>query len=248
MPTIMILHKFKDQNELNRVGADLLLSVVRSKPNAILGMATGGTPVGIYQEMVKSYQQGLVSFKEVTTFNLDEYAGLPVTHPESYRSFMQSHLFNHIDIKPENTYVPNGNADDLDEEGRRYDELIYQKGLVDMQILGIGHNGHIGFNEPDEALSRFTHKVTLKPETREANKRFFNSIDEVPTHALTMGMGSILHAKSILLVVKGAEKAEILDRTLNGPITTQVPASFLQTHPRVIVLTDCDVDYKRSHS
>ena len=244
----MILHKFKDQNELNRVGADLLLSIVRSKPNAVLGMATGGTPVGIYQEMVKSYQQGLVSFKEVTTFNLDEYAGLPVTHSESYRSFMQTNLFNHIDIKAENTFVPNGNADDLDAEGRRYDELIYQKGPVDMQILGIGHNGHIGFNEPDVELSRFTHKVTLKPETREANKRFFNSLEDVPTEALTMGMGSILHAKAILLVVKGAEKAEILDRTLNGPITTQLPASFLQTHPRVIVLTDCDVDYKRSHS
>ncbi|MGL4604259.1 MAG: glucosamine-6-phosphate deaminase, partial [Iodobacter sp.] len=182
----MILHKFKDQNELNRVGADLLLSIVRSKPNAVLGMATGGTPVGIYQEMVKSYQQGLVSFKEVTTFNLDEYAGLPVTHSESYRSFMQTNLFNHIDIKAENTYVPNGNADDLDAEGRRYDELIYQKGPVDMQILGIGHNGHIGFNEPDVELSRFTHKVTLKPETREANKRFFNSLEEVPTEALTM--------------------------------------------------------------
>lgn len=244
----MILHKFKDQNELNRVGADLLLSIVRSKPNAVLGMATGGTPVGIYQEMVKSYQKGLVSFKEVTTFNLDEYAGLPVTHSESYRSFMQTNLFNHIDIKAENTFVPNGNADDLDAEGRRYDELIYQKGPVDMQILGIGHNGHIGFNEPDVELSRFTHKVTLKPETREANKRFFSSLEDVPTEALTMGMGSILHAKAILLVVKGAEKAEILDRTLNGPITTQLPASFLQTHPRVIVLTDCDVDYKRSHS
>ncbi|WP_432720248.1 glucosamine-6-phosphate deaminase [Jeongeupia wiesaeckerbachi] len=244
----MILHKFKNQADLDRAAADLFISVVRSKPNAVLGMATGGTPVGLYQEIVKTYKQGLVSFKEVTTFNLDEYVGLPVSHPESYRSFMQRNLFDHIDILPENTHVPNGNAEDIDGEGRRYDEAIYQQGSVDMQLLGIGGNGHIGFNEPDDELSRFTHKVTLKESTREANKRFFNSIDEVPTHAITMGMGSILHARAILLVVKGQEKAEILDRTLNGPITTQVPASLLQTHPRVIVMTDCDVTYKVSHS
>ncbi|BCL75084.1 glucosamine-6-phosphate deaminase [Jeongeupia sp. HS-3] len=244
----MILHKFKNQADLDRAAADLFISVVRAKPNAVLGMATGGTPVGLYKEIVKTYQQGLVSFKEVTTFNLDEYVGLPVTHPESYRSFMQTNLFDHIDIQSQNTHVPNGNADDIDGEGRRYDEAIYQQGSVDMQLLGIGGNGHIGFNEPDDELSRFTHKVTLKQATREANKRFFNSIDEVPTHAITMGMGSILHAKAILLVVKGQEKAEILDRTLNGPITTQVPASLLQTHPRVIVMTDCDVTYKVSHS
>ncbi|GHD59063.1 glucosamine-6-phosphate deaminase [Jeongeupia chitinilytica] len=244
----MILHKFKNQADLDRAAADLFISVVRAKPNAVLGMATGGTPVGLYKEIVKTYQQGLVSFKEVTTFNLDEYVGLPVSHPESYRSFMQTNLFDHIDILAENTHVPNGNATDIDAEGRRYDEAIYQQGSVDMQLLGIGGNGHIGFNEPDDELSRFTHKVTLKESTREANKRFFNSIDEVPTHAITMGMGSILHAKAILLVVKGQEKAEILDRTLNGPITTQVPASLLQTHPRVIVMTDCDVTYKVSHS
>ncbi|GGP27482.1 glucosamine-6-phosphate deaminase [Silvimonas amylolytica] len=244
----MILHKFKNQAELDRVAADLMMSVVRGRPNAVLGMATGGSPVGLYQEMVKSYKQGLISFKEVRTFNLDEYVGLAVTHPESYRSFMQRNLFDHIDIDIKNTHVPNGNAADIEAECRRYDEALYQQGPVDMQLLGIGHNGHIGFNEPDTTLSRFTHKVTLKEDTREANKRFFNSLDEVPTHAVTMGMGSILHAKSILLVVKGQEKAEILDRTLNGPITTQVPATLLQTHPRVIVLTDCDVNYKLSHS
>ncbi|WP_028451170.1 glucosamine-6-phosphate deaminase [Chitinilyticum aquatile] len=244
----MILHKFKNQADLDRAAADLIISAVRAKPNAILGMATGGTPVGLYKEIVKSYQQGLVSFKEARTFNLDEYVGLPVTHPESYRAFMQRNLFDHIDIKPENTHVPNGNAADIDAECQNYDEMMYQQGPVDLQLLGIGHNGHIGFNEPDDKLSRFTYKVTLKEETREANKRFFDSIDQVPTHAVTMGMGSIMQAKAILLVVKGAEKAAILDATLNGPITTQVPASLLQTHPRVIVMTDCDVEYKRSHS
>lgn len=241
----MILHKFKTQADLDRAAADLIISTVRIKPNAILGMATGGTPVGLYKEIVKSYQDGLVSFKDARTFNLDEYVGLPVTHPESYRAFMQRNLFDHIDIHPENTHVPNGNATDIDEECRRYDHMMYEQGAVDLQLLGIGHNGHIGFNEPDTHLSRFTYKVTLKEETREANKRFFNSLEEVPTHAVTMGMGSIMQAKTILLVVKGAEKAAILDATLNGPITTQVPASLLQTHPRVIVMTDCDVEYKR---
>lgn len=241
----MILHKFKTQADLDRAAADLIISTVRIKPNAILGMATGGTPVGLYKEIVKSYQDGLVSFKDARTFNLDEYVGLPVTHPESYRAFMQRNLFDHIDIRAENTHVPNGNATDIDEECRRYDHMMYEQGAVDLQLLGIGHNGHIGFNEPDTHLSRFTYKVTLKEETREANKRFFNSLEEVPTHAVTMGMGSIMQAKTILLVVKGAEKAAILDATLNGPITTQVPASLLQTHPRVIVMTDCDVEYKR---
>lgn len=244
----MILHKFKNQADLDRAAADLFIAIVRARPNAVFGMATGGTPVGLYAEIVKSHQQGLVSFKLAKTFNLDEYVGLPTTHPESYRAFMQRNLFDHIDIRPENTHVPNGNAEDIDGEGRRYDEKIYQQGPVDLQLLGIGHNGHIGFNEPSSQLSRFTHKVTLKPETREANKRFFNSLDEVPTHAITMGMGSIMHANAILLVVKGAEKAAILDRTLNGPITTEVPASLLQTHPRVIVMTDCDVEYKVTHS
>lgn len=242
----MILHKFKNQSDLDRAAADLIIAMVRSKPNAILGMATGGTPVGLYKEIVKTYEAGLISFAQTKTFNLDEYVGLPVTHKESYRNFMQTNLFDHIDIKRENTNVPDGNALDLDAECRNYDRMMYEQGLVDLQLLGIGGNGHIGFNEPDEHLSRGTYKVTLKAETREANKRFFNHIDEVPTHAVTMGMGTIMQARAILLVVKGAEKAEILDRTLNGPITTKVPASLLQTHPRVIVMTDCDVSYKVS--
>ncbi|WP_203563804.1 glucosamine-6-phosphate deaminase [Deefgea sp. CFH1-16] len=160
---------------------------------------------------------------------------------------MQRNLFDHIDIQVANTHVPNGNAADIDAECRLYDKMMFEQGPVDLQLLGIGGNGHIGFNEPDSQLSRGTYQVTLKEETREANKRFFNHIDEVPTQAVTMGMGSIMQAKVILLVVKGQEKAEILDRTLNGPITTQVPASLLQTHPRVIVMTDCDVNYKVSY-
>lgn len=240
----MILHCFKNAAELDKVAADFMLALVRAKPNAVLGLATGSTPVGAYQHMVQAYQQGTVSFSQVKTVNLDEYVGLAVDHPESYRQFMQTQLFNHIDIKPENTHVPNGMATDIAAECRRYDDVLSQQGTVDMQFLGLGLNGHIGFNEPNDSLSRFTHQVTLQPETRLANQRFFNSLDEVPTHALSMGMGSILHAKTILLVVKGASKAAILDRALNGPITTQVPASLLQMHPRVIVLTDCDVSYK----
>ncbi len=242
----MILHKFKNQSDLDRAAADLIISMVRSKPNAILGMATGGTPVGLYKEIVKTYQAGLISFAQAKTFNLDEYVGLPITHTESYRNFMQSNLFDHIDIKRENTHVPDGNATDVDAECRSYDKMMFEQGPVDLQLLGIGGNGHIGFNEPDTQLSRGTYNVKLKQETREANQRFFNHIDEVPTHAVTMGMGTIMQAKIILLVVKGAGKTEILDRTLNGPITTQLPASLLQTHPRVIVMTDCDVNYKVS--
>ena len=243
----MILHRFNTAAELDQVAADLMIALVRSKPNAILGLATGSTPVGAYQRMVAAYQAGSVSFREVQSFNLDEYVGLDGAHPQSYRYFMQENLFNHIDIKPANTHVPNGAAANIEAECRQYDDMLYQAGSVDMQLLGLGLNGHIGFNEPDASLSRFTHQVTLKEDTRVANQRFFNDLSEVPTHAISMGMGSILHAKSILLVVKGAAKAEILDRSLNGPITTEVPASLLQVHPRVIVLTDCDVHYKRSH-
>jgi len=229
---------FETNEELNQVGANIIASLVQTNPYSVLGLATGSTPIGIYQELIRQYQNGLVSFKHVTSFNLDEYVGLPEGHQESYRTFMNNQLFNHIDIPVEQTHVPNGNAQDLLAECAHYDEMMSTSKQVDMQLLGLGHNGHIGFNEPDDTLNGGTHLVELKEQTREANARFFNSIDEVPTQAITMGVGTILKAKMIMLVVRGKDKAAIVKRALQGPITTDCPASLLQTHSNVVVLLD----------
>jgi len=234
----MIIQLLQNAEQVDLAGAELIKSTVRFKPNAVLGLATGGTPVGIYKHLVQDAKQGLIHFKQVTTFNLDEYVGLPSDHPESYRAYMEKHLFAHVDIPAEQVNIPDGMATDLQAECDRYNRLLAQVGQIDLQILGLGHNGHIGFNEPASSLTSETHIVELKEETRQANARFFASIDEVPTHALTMGVGSILKAKTILLVVKGADKADIVHRALTGPITTDCPASLLQLHPHVIVLLD----------
>jgi glucosamine-6-phosphate deaminase len=234
----MIIHKFINQQEINEAGAGIITGLIQTKPDAVLGLATGGTPVGIYEELVKAYKKGRVSFKAVTTFNLDEYIGLPEDHPESYHAYMKKHLFDHVDLPSAGAHIPDGNADDAEEECQRYNQLLEKTKQIDLQILGLGHNGHIGFNEPDHSLISGTHLVELQPQTREANARFFNSIDEVPTHALTMGVGTILKAKTILLVVRGADKAEIVHQALTSPITTELPASLLQTHPNLVVLLD----------
>ncbi|WP_068773497.1 glucosamine-6-phosphate deaminase [Paenibacillus sp. FJAT-26967] len=236
----MIIHQFSSQQELNEAGAGIIAALVQTKPDAVLGLATGSTPIGIYEELVKAYKKGRVSFKSVSTYNLDEYVGLPVDHPESYHSYMNQHLFSHIDAAPERIRIPNGNAADLQEECASYNRELEEVKQVDLQILGLGHNGHIGFNEPADSLQNGTHLVELDHKTREANARFFPSIDDVPTHALTMGVGTILKAKMLLLVVRGADKAEILHRALTGPITTQCPASLLQTHPNLVVLLDAE--------
>ncbi|UHA74414.1 glucosamine-6-phosphate deaminase [Paenibacillus sp. 481] len=233
----MNIMTFQTNEELNQIAASIVASLVQTKPNAVLGLATGSTPIGLYQELIRLNQKGYVSFKNVKSYNLDEYVGLPADHSETYRTFMNTQLFDHIDIDKNNTYVPNGNAPDLDAECQYYDEMLAAASL-DMQLLGIGHNGHIAFNEPDDQLHSGTHVVQLKEETRQANARFFSSIDEVPSQAITMGVGSILKAKMIMLIVRGAEKADIVKRALQGPITTEVPASLLQTHPNVVVLLD----------
>ncbi|MCC3376875.1 glucosamine-6-phosphate deaminase [Cohnella sp. REN36] len=229
---------FDSNEKLNEAGANIITGLIQTNPRAVLGLATGGTPVGIYEQVVGDYRRGLVSFKSVRTFNLDEYVGLPKDHPESYHTYMNEHLFGHIDLPAGNAHIPNGNAEDLEAECSRYDAMIEDAGQVDLQLLGIGHNGHIGFNEPAHALIKGTHIVDLAEETRKANARFFDSIDDVPTQALTMGVGTILKAKMIMLVVRGADKAEIVRRALTGPITTDCPASLLQTHPHLIVLLD----------
>jgi glucosamine-6-phosphate deaminase len=236
----MNLLTFDSHAKLHESGASIITGLVQTNPRAVLGLATGSTPLGIYEEIVESYQRGLVRFRDVCSFNLDEYVGLPDNHAESYRNYMNMHLFNHIDLPLEHAYIPDGHAADPTAECKRYDKLLEQAGQIDLQLLGLGHNGHIGFNEPDHALISGTHVVELREETRKANARFFDELDEVPTHALTMGVGTILKARMILLVVKGADKAEIVHRALTGPITTDCPASLLQTHPHLVVLLDAE--------
>ncbi|PZT57081.1 glucosamine-6-phosphate deaminase [Paenibacillus silvae] len=234
----MNIRIFENEEDLNATGAGLIASLLQTKPRAVLGLATGSSPVGIYKQLIAMYQKGLVSFAQASSFNLDEYVGLPTGHRESYRSFMNEQLFHHIDMDLSRTNVPNGEAADLAEECAGYERRLEDRGPVDLQLLGIGHNGHIGFNEPGTELTGRTHVVELKEETRKANARFFDSIDEVPAQAITMGVGSILKAKQILLIARGEEKAEIIREAFMGPITTSCPASLLQCHPNVVVLLD----------
>lgn len=230
--------KTNSEQQFNETGAGIIASLLQSNPRAILGLATGSTPVGVYEKLIELYKEGSVSFKQASSYNLDEYIGLPEGHPESYRRFMDEKLFNHIDILSENTHVPSGATTDPEQAAKDYAKLLDEAGQIDLQLLGLGHNGHIGFNEPGEELTGPPHVVKLEERTRLANARFFPSIDEVPTHALTMGIGSILQAKQILLMAKGEDKAEVIAKALKGPITTKCPASLLQTHSNVVVVVD----------
>ncbi len=224
--------------EMSRVAADLLAQCVREKPDCVLGLATGTTPIGLYAELVKNYQKGELSFAGVTTFNLDEYCGLEATHPQSYRHFMRTNLFDHVDIDLGRTHTPDVACTDELKASDAYEEAIEQAGGVDIQLLGIGHNGHIGFNEPDEEFSKRTHTVYLTEMTRQANSRLFDSVDEVPASARTMGIGTIMRARRLLLVANGASKAHIVKQALEGPVTPRVPASILQFHPDATVVVD----------
>jgi len=229
---------FASGEQLDEACAGLIGGLIRIKPSAVLGLATGETPLGVYRLLIGDYRNGLVSFRQATTFNLDEYVGLSEVHPKSYHAYMRQNLFNHIDLPPERAHLPNGNASDLAAECRRYDALIEEAGGIDLQLLGIGHNGHIGFNEPGPELIAGTHVVDLAEKTRRANARFFSSVDEVPRQAITMGVGTILKARIIVLIAKGKDKADIVRRALEGPVTTECPASLLQTHPQLVVMLD----------
>ncbi len=222
--------------ELSHIAANIMGAQITLKPNSVIGLATGSTPLGLYRELGERCQKGDLDFSEVITVNLDEYAGLKGDHEQSYRYFMQKNLFDHINIKPENTYVPNGCSADPAQEGKEYDDRITRFGGIDMQLLGIGMDGHIGFNEPADHFVKATHLVDLHESTIEANSRFFNSADEVPKQAVTMGMGSIMGAKKILMIVNGKAKKDILMDALYGPITPQNQASILQLHPDVTVI------------
>ena len=217
------------------MAAQQYVSLLKRKPNAILGGATGSTPLGLYAELVRLNKAGEISFKEASSFNLDEYVGLDGAHDQSYRYFMDHNLFDHIDIDKSRTRVPSG-IDTSDPAA--YDKEIAAAGGVDLQLLGIGNNGHIGFNEPGTPFGSLTHIVELTESTREANKRFFASIDEVPTHAVTMGIKTVMQARSIILMAIGPAKAPIMKEMLQGPVTEKVPASVLQLHPDVTVYMD----------
>ena len=233
----MDIRIFDTQEELDSYAANLFATLIKEKPNAVLGLATGSTPLGIYDKMINMYKQNQLSFRDVTTYNLDEYVGLQPDNDQSYAFYMKKNLFSHIDIPEAQTHLPKGMAQDMAAECKQYEAKLAAQ-PIDIQLLGLGHNGHIGFNEPDTHLNGETHVVKLKEETRTANARFFASMDEVPTEAVTMGVGSILKANTIVLVVRGSDKASIVKEALTGPITTNVPASLLQTHARVIVLLD----------
>ena len=234
----MKIYKAKDYKDMSRKAANIISAQVIMKPNCVLGLATGSTPIGTYSQLVEWYNKGDLDFSEVTTVNLDEYKGLPRTNDQSYYYFMHQHLFDRVNIDPERTNVPNGMEPDVEKECGRYEELIRSLGGVDLQLLGLGHNGHIGFNEPGEAFEKETHCVDLTESTIEANKRFFASADDVPKQAYTMGIKTIMQAKKILIVVNGENKADIVERAFFGPVTPEVPASILQLHNDVTLVGD----------
>lgn len=238
MATGMIMNIIKalDYNDMSRKAANVISAQVILKPTCVLGLATGSTPIGTYKQLIEWYHKGDLDFQRVKSVNLDEYCGLSADNNQSYRYFMNNYFFSHININLDNTYVPNGLAVDLEQECSRYDSLIYQLGGIDLQLLGIGMNGHIGFNEPDIRFEKTTHIVNLDESTITANARFFSTIEEVPQKAITMGIKSIMHAKKVLLIAGGPEKEEIIKKALYGPITPDVPASILQLHPDLTVI------------
>jgi glucosamine-6-phosphate deaminase len=228
----------KDYQEMSEKACELVMNTVRELDKPVLGLATGSTPEGLYQCLIENNKEKRISFQHVTTFNLDEYVGLGADHPNGYRFFMNQKLFDHIDIKKENTFVPNGIAANLAEECAAYESRIRSHGSIDLQILGIGLNGHIGFNEPGTPFTSRTHIVELDQSTREANARFFATMDEVPTQAITTGIETIMESKKIVLLISGENKAEALARLVNGEVSEDFPASILQKHQDVTIIAD----------
>lgn len=234
----MKLIKVKDYHEMSRKSCELFVEKLNDIASPVFGLATGSTPIGLYECLVELYKQKKISFENVTTFNLDEYIGLSADHPQSYHYFMDDVFFQHIDISPENTHLPNGVSDDLLRECNNYEQLIEESGGVDLQILGIGDNGHIAFNEPGSNFTGKTDIVNLTQETLEANSRFFESVEDVPTQAITMGIGTIMKASEIILLASGEAKADALKHVIDGEITEDVPATILQKHNHVTIIAD----------
>ncbi|MBA2174209.1 glucosamine-6-phosphate deaminase [Halobacillus locisalis] len=224
--------------QLSERACSIISRHIQSNPTSVLGLATGSTPLGTYKELINEYEQGRVDFQKVRTLNLDEYAGLGPDHPQSYRVFMQDHLFKYVNIDQANTYIPDGKANHLENECVRYEQIIENMGPPDLQLLGIGENGHIGFNEPGSSFSSETHIVELASSTREANARFFSSIEKVPNYAITMGIRSILKSKKIVLLASGERKAAAIERLLSGDVNEEFPASALNHHDDVTLIVD----------
>ncbi len=227
-----------DYQEMSKIAGEMILRQIEKKRNSVLGLATGSTPIGTYQHLIQAYRERRVSFAEVTTFNLDEYVGLDEKHPNSYHYFMRTELLDHIDIPDGLSHLPTVESIDLQSECEHYESLIVNVKGIDLQLLGIGVNGHIGFNEPGTSFSSRTHVVELTETTRRANVRFFNSIDEVPTHAVSMGIDTIMRSREIILLISGESKAEVLDRLLREDVTEEIPASILKRHNNVTLIAD----------
>ena len=234
----MKIIRANDYADMSRKAANILSAQIILKPDCVLGLATGGTPVGAYQQLVEWYNKGDLDFSGVTTVNLDEYRGLPKDHPESYWSFMHRNLFDHVNIDPAHIHLPDGTNPDADDACAQYNQIIHSVGGIDLQLLGIGRNGHIGFNEPGDHFPTRTHETALAEITRQANARFFTSEAEVPAAAYTMGVGTVMAARRILMIVTGADKSDILHKAFFGPVTPWVPASILQFHPDVTLICD----------
>ncbi|MGY4788666.1 glucosamine-6-phosphate deaminase [Bacillus sp. OHL2] len=234
----MNIIEFESKDQLGKEAAAIIARTIAAKPDAVLGLATGGTPIETYKELIQLHQAHQLSFKQTKTINLDEYAGLNPEHENSYMTYMKRHLFDHIDLPQDQYFLPNGNAAHLEKECLRYDQLIEDVGGIDLQLLGIGQNGHIGFNEPGTPFNSKTHVVQLDENTRQANARYFSSIDEVPTHAITMGIASILSSKKIVLLASGKSKAKVIQYLEQAEIHPDFPASALKLHEDVTVLID----------
>ncbi|MSS63394.1 glucosamine-6-phosphate deaminase [Velocimicrobium porci] len=234
----MKLIQTKDYDDMSRKAANIISAQVILKPDSVLGLATGSTPIGTYKKLIEWYQKGDLDFSDVRTVNLDEYKGLTKENDQSYYYFMNENLFKHINIDLTKTNIPDGTEEDAKKECDRYNHVIESMGGIDLQLLGLGNNGHIGFNEPCDTFDKLTHCVTLTQSTIDANARFFEKIEDVPRYAYTMGIGQIMSAKKVLVVVNGKGKAEILKKVIEGPVTPFVPASILQFHPDVTIVAD----------
>ncbi len=234
----------ENYDEMSKEAAKQVAALVRKKPDCVIGFATGSTPLGLYKELIRMHKEEGLDFSKITTFNLDEYVGLPPEHPQSYHYFMWENLFNHINVNPSNVYIPMGMADDIDAFCEWYENKIKEVGGIDLQILGIGANGHIAFNEPGSSLGSRTRIKTLTEKTRQDNARFFSSMEEVPKYAITMGVGTIMEARRLLLLASGTSKAEAIRATVEGPIMAKYPATIVQLHRYATVIIDKDAASK----
>lgn len=234
----MKILKVKDYEQLSKAACDIVAKKMKEIEQPVLGLATGSTPEGLYKCLIERYRAGVISFAGATTFNLDEYVGLDENHPGSYQYYMKDKLFNHINLPPERAFVPSGTDEDLQAHCEAYEEKINKVGKVDIQILGVGINGHIGFNEPGTSFDSRTHVVELDESTRQVNSRFFNSLDEVPTKAVTMGIQTIMDAEEIVLIISGENKADTVAAFMDSEITEDFPASILKKHPNFTLIVD----------